>query len=198
MCVGPGHATKRRGGQPSAHLRPGWVLGDTPSAALLTGCLHPHRPYLRPCSLTHQYAGTLAPGQTLSGTAGHSPPPPCPNPPGRLQAQSALSRGVFEETGRSQWDRAERNGLTKDVPRMSPVTCHQGEGPEGKPRSWGRMPLVGWREGLMAGTSQVTLLYRLALRVFVAGEGVNNIPRHTIMARRTRGCAMGGRSPRPH
>ncbi len=27
-------------------------------------------------------------------------------------------------------------------------------------------------------------------------RGVNNIPRHTITARRTRGCAMGGRSPR--
>jgi hypothetical protein len=29
-------------------------------------------------------------------------------------------------------------------------------------------------------------------------RGVNNILRHTITARRTRGCAMGGRSPRAH
>ncbi len=35
-------------------------------------------------------------------------------------------------------------------------------------------------------------------RVGRTSRGVNNILRHTITARRTRGCAMGGRSPRAH
>ncbi len=39
---------------------------------------------------------------------------------------------------------------------------------------------------------------RLAAGWEYARAGVNNIPRHTITASRTRGCAAGGRSPRAH